>query len=144
MNDQSNNRPVAACSACLILLAAALAAGCASPSKVTRASIEIQCGTNRVQVMQPKDTIIDRMEFDPRTGRLVLYGYQSTANAGAIEASKAQAAAQAAVWQAGFSTLQSIADKAAAAQGIPRGYRLVPEDASPNEQPQTNSEPVVP
>ena len=110
-----------------IVIIALLTAGCSSVKTVVTAEIKLQCGTNVVTVSQPKDTVIDRLEFDPKNGRLVLFGYQSTVNAAAIEAAKAQADAQAEVWKAGFSTLQALGERASGAM-IPKGYKLAPAD----------------
>jgi hypothetical protein len=93
--------------------------GCASASKVVTADIRLQCGTNVVTVSQPKDTVIDSLEFEPATGRLVLRGYQSTASAAAVESARAQAAIQGQVITAGLAAIESLAARAAQSQGIP-------------------------
>jgi hypothetical protein len=104
----------------ILLALVAAVAGCSSPSKVARATIKIQCGANVVEVEQPKDTIIDSMEFSPDTGVLKMYGYQSTANAAAVEASRAQAAAQAETMKLFLTAMQALANRGADAYGVPR------------------------
>lgn len=108
--------------------------GCASASRVTTAGITLQAGTNRVVVTQPKDTIIGRLEFDPATGRLVVIDYQSTANAGAIEAARAQAAAQAQVANHGIDAMRALAEKFAESQAGSSMTRSAPP-AVPATQP---------
>lgn len=104
---------------------AAIIAGCSSPSKVVTADIQFRCGTNVVTVSQPKDTVIGSLEFDPRTGKLVLRDYSSTANAAAIKAVEAQAAAQALVATGAMDTIRLLIERGAAgyaaANGIPMG-----------------------
>lgn len=114
-----------------LVFLALLGSGCASASKVATAQIRLQCGTNFVTVSQPKDTIIDRMEFDPVTGRLSLYGYQSTANAAAVEANRAQAEAQRQIMGQGFLMLESLAARAAQSQGVPMAPRTSPTEIPP-------------
>ena len=93
--------------------------GCASPAKVVTADIRLQCGTNVVTVIQPKDTVIDSLEFEPATGKLILRGYQSTASAAAVESARAQAAMQGQVISAGLGVIESLAARAAQSQGMP-------------------------
>ncbi len=102
-----------------LLVVAILGGGCASAGKAVTANIRLQCGTNSVTVSQPKDTIIDRMEFDPATGRLILYGYQSTANAAAVEAMRAQAEMQRQTMAQGLAMIQNLGAMAAQSQGVP-------------------------
>jgi hypothetical protein len=120
----------------IILIGLLIFVGCSSPSRVTKAEIKIQCGSNVVSVAQPKDTIIDRMEFDPKSGKLVLYGYQSTANAAAIEASRAQSQMQADVTKYGLAVIQALAERAAESQGLPKGYKLVPANDPSTPKPE--------
>lgn len=117
----------------LVLLVVA-GTGCASASRVTTAGITLQAGTNRVVVTQPKDTIIGRLEFDPATGRLVVIDYQSTANAGAVESARAQAAAQAQVATHGIDAMRALAEKFADSQAASAMTRSAPP-ALPATQP---------
>lgn len=96
-----------------------LGTGCASPARVVTADIRLQCGTNVVTVTQPKDTVIDSLEFEPATGRLILHGYQSTASAAAVEATRAQAAVQGQVINASLGVIESLAARLAQSQGVP-------------------------
>ena len=126
------------------ILSLILLAGCASPKDVTQAKLLFQHGTNTISITQPKDLVIDGMEFDPASGKLRLTGYRSTANADAVEASKVQLQSQwAAIAQ--FVTLMQMGAAAfGKSQGIdmssaiptnrpaqitvPEGYKLVPKD----------------
>lgn len=114
-----------------LLVLAILGGGCASAGKAVTANIRLQCGTNSVTVSQPKDTIIERLEFDPTTGRLVLYGYQSTANAAAVEAMRAQAEMQRQTMAQGIRMIESLAERAAQSQGVPIAPRSAPAPAAP-------------
>lgn len=121
-----------------LLAGLALAAGCAGPKDVTQAKLQFQHGTNLVTITQPKDTVIDGLEFDPVTGRVKMVGYRSTANEGAIEASKLQLQSQWATMQQFFTFLQMMGVAAGKSQGIdmsgamkptiPEGFKLVPKD----------------
>lgn len=127
------------------LLVGLVAAGCAGPKDVTQAKLQFQHGTNLVTITQPKDTVIDGLEFDPVTGKIRLTGYRSTANEGAIEASKLQLQSQWATMQQFFTFLQMVGVAAGKSQGVdlsgaiptnrpaqqivvPDGYKLVPRD----------------
>lgn len=120
------------------LLVGLVAAGCAGPKDVTQAKLQFQHGTNLVTITQPKDTVIDGLEFDPVTGRIRMTGYRSTANEGAIEASKLQLQSQWATMQQFFTFLQMMGVAAGKSQGIdmsgamtpkiPDGFKLVPKD----------------
>lgn len=102
------------------------------------ARVEIQAGTNSVTLVQPKDTTVHRLEFNPKTGALVLEDYASAANPAAIEAARAQSAAQAQAWAQTIQMLQWAMKAAAKSQGVtiedpapiavPRGMKLVPID----------------
>ena len=124
-----------------LLAGLTLAAGCAGPKDVTQAKLQFQHGTNLVTITQPKDTVIDGLEFDPVTGRVKMVGYRSTANEGAIEASKLQLQSQWATMQQFFTFLQMMGVAAGKSQGIdmsgamkpaeqivPEGFKLVPKD----------------
>lgn len=128
--------PRVVCSAVVCLLVS----GCASQKDVTQAKLRFTFGTNEVSVTQPKDTVIDHLEFNPVTGKVSLDGYHSTANAGAIEAAKAQAAGQAAMFDRSIQALEWAFKAGARSQGIaiedpppstfavPAGFKLVPKD----------------
>lgn len=109
-----------------LLALAALLVGCASPSRVVRSHITISAGTNSVTVEQPKDTVIKHMEYDPATGKLVMTGYSSTANAAALAATEAQIQAQAQAGQAALGiaatavqAFNALAATYARSQGVP-------------------------
>ena len=72
----------------LALIASAFT-GCKSVDKVVTARLEIQYGTNRAVIVQPKDTTITRLELNPQSG-LMMEGYSSVGNAAAIATSEAQ------------------------------------------------------
>lgn len=112
-----------------LLVIAIFGGGCASAGKAVTANIRLQCGTNSVTVSQPKDTIIERLEFDPTTGRLILYGYQSTANAAAVEAMRAQAEMQRQTMAQGIAMIQNLGAMAAQSQGVP----IAPRSAGATE-----------
>lgn len=127
----------------LLCVAAAVVAGCRGVERTVTAHVEIVSGTNRVTVRQPKDTTIDRLEYDPATGMVVLRGYASSGNAAAIAAARAQAEAQAAAVGSMVRAFELGAAAAAKSQGIPvsvadpppvrspavpEGYKLVPKD----------------
>ena len=60
-----------------VVTLALVLAGCAQVSRLVTARVEIAAGTNKVSVVQPKDTTIDRLVFDPSRGALTLEGYAS-------------------------------------------------------------------
>ena len=102
-----------------LITALVLGSGCASAERVTRADFEMRMGTNVVHVSQPKDTIIERLEVDPLTGKWSMHGYQSTANAAAIEATRAQANAQAQVLTRMIDFIDALSERAAVAYAGP-------------------------
>ena len=104
-----------------ILIAGLIAlAGCASPKEVTNAKIRFMTGTNEVfSIEQPKDTMIGKAEYRrPDGSSLVIENYQSTANAAAVEAVKAQAQAQRDVSIRAMEMVGEAKDQAARAYGI--------------------------
>ena len=121
----------------LLVLAAS---GCSTTRNVTQAKITLRAGTNTVEITQPKDTTVGRLEFDPATGKLVLERYASTVNAGAVEAARAESEATIASWREIITTLKVLGVVAGKSQGLdlsdavspavtaPRGYKLVPID----------------
>lgn len=113
--------PVLIGTAIALLGAILIGTGCASPSKAVTADIRLQFGTNVVTVSQPKDTVIEALEFEPETGRLTLRGYQSTASAAALAAMEAQNQIQGQVFQRGLDVIELLATRAAQSQGIPMG-----------------------
>lgn len=98
---------------------AATLTGCAGLRSLVTARIEIEHGTNRVSVVQPKDTTIEALSLDPKTGTLRLEGYASAGNAEAIAAAKAQAEAQAKVIGDAFGMVRELAGAFARMQGAP-------------------------
>lgn len=121
--------------------------GCASQKDVTQAKLRFAFGTNEVAVTQPKDTVIDHLEFNPVTGKISMDGYHSSANAGAVEAAKAQAAGQAAMFDRSIQALEWAFKAGARSQGfaiedppsgvtVPKGFKLVPKDDASTLQPE--------
>ena len=72
----------------LALIASAFT-GCKSVDKVVTARLEIQYGTNRAVIVQPKDTTIKRLVLNPQSG-LMMEEDSSVGNAEAIATSEAQ------------------------------------------------------
>lgn len=123
----------------VLALAAALtlSTGCAGLRRLTTARIQIRVGTNELVLVQPKDTVVRRLQYDPVTGRLTLEGYASTANAGAVEAGRAQAESQAAGFDRLVTAMEWAFKAGARSQGIQvedpppaasRGWKVVPAD----------------
>ena len=101
------------------LVLAFAVAGCAGVRRLVTAKIEIKSETNQVSVVQPKDTTIDRLIFDPAKGGLTLEGYASAGNAEAIASARAQAEAQAQMFGAAVGLIDQLTAAFARAQGIP-------------------------
>lgn len=113
-----------------------IVAGCRAPVRdVVRSEVTIQMGTNIVRIEQPKDTTVERLQWNG----LVLEGYTSTANAAAISAAKAQAEAQAAALAGMARTFGDAVRVMGAVYGVrlpdgttssqvPVGFKLVPKD----------------
>lgn len=118
-----------------VLLAAASLAGCRAPTaSLVTGRVDVMLGTNHVVIEQPKDTVFERLEFDPVTGRFVLIGYQSSANAGAIAAETARWEAMGRAFEAGIGAAErgairyfsgGLANPAPAGASGPR-YDLAP------------------
>lgn len=115
-----------------------LSGGCASPKDVTTAEIRMMAGTNEMfRISQPKDTSFKRAEYRKPDGSvIVIEDYQSTANAAAVEAVKAQAQAQRDVAIRGMELVKEAGAKAAAANGVPAGMKMVPVDDPSRPQPE--------
>lgn len=109
----------------------ALLCGCAGqktkPSDVTNARVLIQHGTNvAVSIEQPKDTVAKGVDITfPDGARVHFDEYQSTANAAALEAVKAQSQAQAETVKAGFQFGENmfVRGMEAAAKGAMKGAK---------------------
>lgn len=99
----------------------AVVTGCASPRKAATAHVTIASGTNSVEITQPKDTTIKRLEWDPRTGKIVMEEYASAANAAVVAGETAKAQAQSATFDRAIAFGQSMGMLAARAYGIPTG-----------------------
>lgn len=112
-----------------------LLSGCASVAPVVTAQVEIRSGTNSVVVSQPKDTTIEELEWDPKSGHLVLRGYRSSSKVEAIAAAEASAKAQAEGWASMARAFELGAEAAAASQGVRVPDRQpTPRSASPPAQ----------
>lgn len=105
----------------LVCCVLALLTGCASPRKASTAHVTISSGTNSVEIVQPKDTTIDRLEYDTRTGKLVMEKYASAANAAVVAGETAKALAQSASFDRAIEFGKSMGMLAARAYGIPTG-----------------------
>lgn len=119
----------------ILLLGLSFIVGCASPKDVTNAKIRFSFGTNELfSIEQPKDTQIGRAEYRRPDGSvLIIEDYQSTGNAAAIEAVKAQAQAQRDVSIQAMQMVGEAKDQVARAYGIPTSAgatRSVPSPAS--------------
>lgn len=102
-----------------LVLLAMLASGCAGVARLVSARVEIRAGTNVVTLVQPKDTTVRKLQFNPATGALIMEDYASAANPAAIEAARAQAVAQQQMFDR-MAAMMELAMKAAArSQGIP-------------------------
>lgn len=132
------------------LAVALLATGCGGLRRLTTARIQIRVGTNEVTLVQPKDTVVRKFEFDPVTGRLILEGYASSANAGAVEAGRAQAESQAAGFDRMVTAMEWAFKAGAKSQGIqvedpppvaPRGWKIVPADDPSQPVPEIEAPP---
>ena len=123
---------------------AAAAVGCAPLRGLVTARIEIQNGTNRVSVVQPKDTTIEALTLDPKTGTLKLEGYASAGNAEAIAAAKAQAEAQAKAIGDAFGMVRELAGALARMQGVPVPAAAPAPAAAPTLSAWTNPVAIPP
>lgn len=140
----------------LLALMAALAVastGCGGLRRLTTARIQIRVGTNELTLVQPKDTVVRKLQYDPVTGRLTLEGYASTANAGAVEAGRAQAESQAAGFDRMVTAMEWAFKAGAKSQGIqvedppaavPRGWKMVPVDDPSKPVPELIVPPSTP
>lgn len=99
----------------------AVVSGCASPRRSATAHVTISSGTNSVEITQPKDTTIKRLEWDPRTGKIVMEEYASAANAAVVAGETEKAKAQAATFDRAIAFGQSMGTLAARAYGVPTG-----------------------
>lgn len=102
----------------LLLAAAVAASGCSGVARLVSTRVEIRAGTNAVTLIQPKDTTLRRLQFDPRTGCLVMEDYASAGNTAAIESARAQAAAQAAAFDRGVRMMEWGMQALARSQGL--------------------------
>lgn len=85
-------RPIALA---LIPLALAALVGCANKvEKLTTTRIDVIHGTNRVSLVNPKDTKIERAEIPTPYGPAVIVGYSASANQDAVETARLQTQAQ--------------------------------------------------
>jgi hypothetical protein len=110
--------------------------GCRSIARLTSARIEIVSGTNRLSVIQPKDTVFKKLEFNPATGAIEVSGYSSAANAAAVEAQRAQSEAIANAITQTFSAAQDSAQKAFSAyMGNISALRSAPPETVPTPKP---------
>lgn len=102
--------------------------GCASPKEVTTAKLRFFAGTNEVfTIDQPKDTTLTRAEYRKPDGTtLIIEGYQSTGNAAAIEAVKAQSQAQT---QVAIHAMEMVRDAAISAAPAAGAIRSAPTGA---------------
>lgn len=115
-------KPLAQLLVIVILAALAfLGDGCASPRRAATAHVTISSGTNSVEITQPKDTTIKRLEWDPRTGKLVMEEYASAANAAVVAGETEKVKAQAATFDRAIAFGQSMGTLAARAYGVPTG-----------------------
>ena len=105
--------------AMLVAALVSLLTGCAGVRRLVTARVEIESGTNVVRVVQPKDTTIERLEFNPAKGTLVLQGYASSGNAAAIAAARAQSEAQAAMFGRLVEFTGQLSVLAARVYGVP-------------------------
>lgn len=76
-------------------LVATLAAGCfPRPEKLTTTRIDVVHGTNRVSLVNPKDTSFDSAEIPTPYGPAIIKGYRSSGNEALIHSAEVQALAQ--------------------------------------------------
>lgn len=112
-------RPHASPLSALVALSCALGVtGCGGVARLVSTRVEIRSGTNAVTLVQPKDTTLRRLQFDPATGCLVMEDYASAGNTAAIEAARAQAAAQAAAFERGIRMMEWGMKALARSQGL--------------------------
>lgn len=108
--------------AALVIAAAAISiTGCAGVRGLVTAKVEFVSGTNRVSVVQPKDTTIDELTFNPATGALRMKGYASAGNAEAIASARAQAEAQAVMFGHAVDLVGQLTAATARMYGVPVG-----------------------
>ena len=106
--------PTAGAVAAMILCGLALmltTSGCSSMRGLATARIEIVSGTNRLLVVQPKDTVFKKLEFNPTTGAIEVTGYASAANAAAVAAQQAQTESIAASINQGIGQASTLAQQ---------------------------------
>lgn len=89
------------------------------PKDVTRSTLRIQDGTNLIEISHPKDTMIDELDLDPATKTLRVRGYKSMANAAAVDATRAQAEANARAQTEAFHLLYNAGAAFGRSQGVP-------------------------
>ena len=110
----------------LLLIPAAFVAlvGCASRVKeLTTTRIDVVHGTNRVSLVNPKDTEFDEAEIPTPNGVARIKGYRSSANAAAIHAEQLRAESQIRAFEAFGGKLEdglkAFADRVMTAKGFP-------------------------
>lgn len=105
-------------------LVAVVAAGCfPKPEKLTTTRIDVVHGTNRVSLVNPKDTSFDRAEIPTPYGPAIIEKYRSSGNEALIHSAEVQAQAQLQMFQRFGEKLESSLEKGfnrmATAYGFP-------------------------
>lgn len=107
-------------STCLV---ATLAAGCfPKPERLTTTRIDVVHGTNRVSLVNPKDTSFDRAEIPTPYGPAIIQGYRSTGNEALIHSAEVQAQAQLQMFQRFGEKLESGLEKGFNRLATAHGY----------------------
>ncbi len=106
-----------------------LLCGCAGVQKITRTDLDIETPDGkRFRLRNPKELVFDEVSIDPKTGKITIRGYRSVANEAAIQGAIAEGQSRDKLITEVIRLTDKLADRGAAAYGIPTGYKAVPKD----------------
>lgn len=113
----------------IVLLMAAALCGCQGVKKVTRTDLDIETPDGkRFRLRNPKELVFDKLTIDPKTGKLEITGYRSVASEAAIQGAIAEGQSRDKLVTEVIKLTDKLADRGAAAYGIPTGYKVAPKD----------------
>lgn len=112
-----------------LLCAITLLCGCAGVNKVARTDLDIETPDGkRFKLRNPKELVFDKLTLDPKTGKLEITGYRSVASEAAIQGAIAEGQSRDRLIAEVIKLTDKLADRGAAAYGIPTGSKVVPKD----------------
>lgn len=111
------------------ILLAVLLSGCAGVKNVTRTDLNIETPDGKhFRLRNPKELVFDKLTLDPKTGKLEITGYRSVASEAAIQGAIAEGQSRDKLITEVIKLTDKLADRGAAAYGIPTGSKVVPKD----------------